>query len=209
MKDLIIDFNGTLCNTRKLQLSAWSGTFKSFKIDCEKFEFVELGINEGLSSYQIASLISNDSQIMSELVRSKRQNFISGFSGYRGLFKDEKQVLQVLSGQYRLSIISLFKISEIKNWLRDNELDHLFSGIYARLSASDNVSKDFLMENAMKETASKIVFIGDTICDYEIALKKQIKFVLFDGEQKNQERLKEFSCRTVFSYLELLGMLEV
>jgi phosphoglycolate phosphatase-like HAD superfamily hydrolase len=188
---LVFDFNGTLVKTKVNQLKSWKKTFEDFSLKNKYFLHVEEGINNGLSSFQIASKITSSNELIVQLIKSKRTYFKTDFKNNYDLFYNQKNILNLLSKDFDLYILSLTNIEFINNWLLKTKLDKCFKKIYARNDISQNIDKNELLVQFVQKNNLPLFYIGDTIKDYEIAKNNHISFIRFNVDKEDNNSYKK------------------
>lgn len=188
---LLFDFNGTLVKTKANQLKSWKKTFEDFSLKNKSFIYVEEGIDSGLSSFQIASKITSNNELIIQLIKSKRSYFKTDFKNNYDLFYNQKNILNLLSKDFDLYILSLTNIELIHNWLLKTKLNKCFKKIYARNDISQNIDKNELLVQFVQKNDLPLFYIGDTIKDYEIAKNNHISFIRFNVDQEDNNSYKK------------------
>lgn len=207
LKAIVFDFDGVIVDSMDIKTRAFAKLFKDYP------EYID-GIvqfhidNGGMSRYEKFRVIYHD--ILHEPLSESRFNELcQRFSEY--VYNEVLKcpfipgALEFLSKYYKrllLFVVSGTPQEEIKAIIEKRNLDSFFAGVYG--SPAD---KDILILNILKEyklNPLEVISVGDSITDYEGALKAEVRFIGKIGKSENKNPFSEVKVNTlIYDLFEL------
>lgn len=175
VKVIIFDFDGTLADTLELlikiinRLAGEFGYKPASKADIERLQNLtsrEIIRQSGIAIFKIPSLLR---RIKAEL--NKEIHSVLPIKGIEKVLKELKQK------GYRLGILTSNSPENVKIFLENNKLTHLFDYIY---SGSTIFGKSKIMKWLLKQENLKpqeVIYVGDEVRDIEAAKKSRIGII--------------------------------
>lgn len=189
LKAIIFDFDGVIVDSMDIKTQAFTKLFKDYPEYID--EIVQFHIdNGGMSRYEKFRIIYRD--ILHEPLSESRFNELcQRFSEY--VYNEVLKcpfipgALEFLGKYYKkllLFIVSGTPQEEIKAIIKERNLDSFFAGVYG--SPAD---KDILILNILKDyklNPLEVISVGDSITDYEGALKARVPFIAKVKKEESQ-----------------------
>lgn len=184
MKLVIFDFDGVIADSLDLQVQSvnkFSDNYNYQKIDSVKI-FKDYSMREVIEKIRIPKI--HLITVIRKVKKESGKNY-----GEVKLFKGIRNVLMKLSKKYCLVILSSNQENTIKNFLKRNKLDNVFSAIYTPKGLFD---KHLVMDRIIKRfnaAKQEVIFIGDEQRDIEAGKKSGVKTGAVTWGYNSKERL--------------------
>jgi HAD superfamily hydrolase (TIGR01549 family) len=186
-KVIVFDFDGTIADSFDVFLGVlMSVTKRTEKLsDAELIELRSSTIKEnvkrlGVKNWQIPKVL-----IKGRHELNRRVDEIKPFDGMR-------EVLEELSKNYTLYILSTNSKMNIEFILKKYELNHLFTKIYANIGILGKANSLKTLGKVEGLKNSDLIYIGDEIRDLEASRKANIKFIAVSWGFSTPEILKAY-----------------
>lgn len=212
IKSIIFDFDGTLHNTIKIYYPAFSEGVKILREHgfAKNFELSEenVAIFLGEKPNFAYDLLAKDADeklkkdVMTHVGKMMDQNIASGIGE---LYKGTESVLEKLSKNYDLYILSNCRESYLDKALDVYKIKKYFKKYYAA-ETFDFIPKDEIIKKERKNLREEIVFIGDRHHDMEAARKNNLKSIFCSYGFGSEEEGKDADLK-ISSIEELLEIL--
>ena len=187
IKSIIFDFDGVIANTNNVKTEAFVKLFDEYpdniKDAIRKFHLQNGGMSRFDKLRFIYTSIINEplSEERFRILCSDFRNFVMDGVINAPLFDGVEEFLEANRTRYGLYIVSGTPEEEIREIVGRKKLDKYFSGVYGSPR-----SKKLLLEYVMSENdyaPQEVIFLGDSINDYEGANAAGVRFVakLFDN----------------------------
>lgn len=212
VKSIIFDFDGTLHNTIKIYYPAFSsgveflrnhGFAKDFELN-EKIVSKFLGEKPNFA-YDLIAKGADDSlkrEVMALVGKKMDENIKNGLGE---LYDDSKKVLEELSEDYDLFILSNCRESYLDTALDVYGIKKYFKKYFAA-ETYDFIPKDEIIKKERKNIKEEIIFVGDRHHDMEAARKNNIKSIFCTYGFGSYEEGKDASYK-ITSIGEILKLL--
>ena len=173
MKYLIFDFNGTIVNDLPLVMEIMTDSLKPKGIDLTKYT-VDYLRQQGVKNFMTEINISKlDLLWLFKDIKSKIKSRQSECPLAKGIL----EVLSKLSLQHKLFVFSSNSPETIENYLKKNNIDQYFSGVY---EDDSYFGKEVGLKKIIKElkiNPNDAVYFGDESRDINAAKKAGLKSV--------------------------------
>jgi phosphoglycolate phosphatase len=210
-KHIIWDWNGTLLNDTSLCLNIINGLLKSKNIKTLSLEDYRLIFDFPVKNYYEKAGF-NFTDYSFEEVGKQWMDEYEIRKGETVLFEGTKDVLDYISslgiGQSILSAYSLETLIEIIN-------DHGLSKYFKHITGLDHIYATSKLEigreliNKIDAPPQKILLIGDTIHDHEVASELGIQCILIANGHQSRERLLSSGFPVLNDIRELINEIKV
>lgn len=177
---IIFDFDGVLCESIDVKKAAFRRLFRRYPEHLDKILDYHLR-NGGISRFEKFRVIYRDILKM-ELTSQKSAELGKKFSAYSysavvraPLVKGTKKFLEEYHRLIRLFIASGTPEEEMRAIVQKKGLTHYFRKVYGSPRSKYEIIKTILKENRLK--AEQVVFVGDSINDYEGSSQAGVYFV--------------------------------
>lgn len=202
-KIVIFDFDGVLAETIKIKGLVFYKIFEKEGRNIQNYAF----------SYHIKNAGINRKIKFKEIYKTKLKKNINNkelsklsvifnkiYSKYYKRIKINRDFINFINKNKKninFYISSTAPKKEIINILKNNDCYNLFKKIYG-----SNIKKNIAIRNIIKheEIAKKdIIFIGDTIHDYNVAKQLKINFISYKFNSKNDKKNKNIISSKSFN----------
>lgn len=183
VKSIIFDFDGTLHNTIKIYYPAFSSGVEFLRNHgfSKDFELNEKNVSKFLGekpnfAYDLIAKGADDSlkrEVMALVGKKMDENIKNGLGE---LYDDSKKVLEELSEDYDLYILSNCRESYLDTALDVYGIKKYFKKYFAA-ETYDFIPKDEIIKKERKNIKEEIIFVGDRHHDMEAARKNNIKSI--------------------------------
>ena len=192
-KYVIFDFNGTLLDDVKLGLELINefllhqnkevldiDTYKDIFFFFFKDYYIKAGLDLERDKFEDLALIYNDKYMKRSLSCT--------------LFNDVLEVLKELKDNgYKLVVLSSSEYNNLVYQLKYYNIYDYFDNVLGTSNYEGNskteIGYNFISENSINP--SDIICIGDTIHDYEVAMRLGAKSILVSRGHQSEKKLKE------------------
>ena len=201
---IIFDFDDTIANSHKIQISAWEQIVKE-ATDCMGIKNKNINQETKSSIAKIFFEKQNAKDIFNSIFKNLDYNVVDKLHQRRfqirsgnmsatdvPLFNGAKDVLRELSKHYNLIIVSATDEDMIINYLKKKEIYHYFWYVFGKrepiYSWMDIERKSQLLFKIVGITGvpiNRLVYIGDNNGDFKASQRINIDFIearLFQGE---------------------------
>ena len=202
---IIWDWNGTIVDDAQLCVDIVNQHLKNFKIKEVSLDYYLNNFRFPVSSYYDQVGLPTDleslNKISSEFINKYRKLYkvCNIHSGANACFEKLRSV-----GIYQ-SVLSASMESDLLSFILHFKLDHYFENISGVgdffASGKSNISHDHLKK--LNTDKSKVLLIGDTLHDAEIAQNLEIDCLLFSGGHNSVEILTESDFPIVGTFDEI------
>ncbi|MFH1769614.1 MAG: HAD-IA family hydrolase [Parcubacteria group bacterium] len=201
IKYIVFDFDGTMADTFKDVLDIVNGLKTDKEVDVDMNDIKNYGIS-GLMKRARIPLWKLPKLVKDVLFKLRKKTDIK-------LFPNMPQILQELSRNYKLGIVSSNSSENISNVLRRYGIADDFDFIY---SSSSIFGKHLILKNMCKKYKIKpveILYVGDENRDIIGARKANIKTIAitwgYNSEKLLQKENPEYLARTPEEILTILS----
>ena len=202
---IIWDWNGTIVEDAQLCVDIVNQQLQNFKLNEVDLEYYLKNFRFPVSSYYEQIGLPTDyesiSEISSQFIKEYRKLYRSCtiHNGANSCFEKLRYV-----GIHQ-SILSASKQTDLLSFILHFKLEHYFqyiSGVdNVFASGKSNISHDHLKK--LNTDKSKVLLIGDTLHDAEIAQNLQVDCLLFSGGHNSLEILTESDFPIVENFGEI------
>ena len=209
-KIIIFDFDGVLADTIKIKGDVFFSIFKNYGVKTQKYakeiHFNNTGLQRKYKFIKILKFL-------------KEKNIYKKLIDFNNLFEDEykKQIKKIKINKnfekfivnnckfFKFYISSAAPVKEINQILINNNLDKYFVSIFGS-PIKKEVSIRKIIKNNLNIKNRNIIFIGDSMHDYDVAKKLNINFIAFKLNVKESNKIKYLSKsikfkKIVYEYL--------
>jgi len=106
-----------------------------------------------------------------------------------------------------MSLVSACEISILSNLIRKTSVDEFFADVVGLsdlfANSKKGIASDLISKIKTKVPLSSILFVGDTLHDYEIASESGCQCVLIAGGHQTEKRLRSAKCPVINEIAEL------
>ena len=209
IKYIIWDWNGTLVNDAWLfvelmneELSIRNLPLISISDYREKFTFPVKTYYENLGF-----------DFTKEDFKTVGLNFIQNFKRNREphLYQNSQHILKKLSSaNIGQSIVSAQENQLLNDTVKFYQLNKLFDYVAGidHYYADNKIKLAQSIREKIKHNDNEIVFIGDTVHDYEVAQALNVNCILFTNGHYSKQRLLRCKCMMLDNHLDLLSVLD-
>ena len=190
-KHVIWDWNGTLLNDTALSVDIINGVLTNHNLDPLSLDdyrlifnfpvkdyYEKAGFNFSLNSFEVIG-----KQWMDEYERRKGEtNLFDGAREVLGYIKSagiDQSILSAYSHHTLIEIVEYYKLGEYFKYITG--LDHIYA------TSKLEIGKELIEKIDCPK--DKIVLVGDTIHDYEVANGLGVKCILIANGHQSRERL--------------------
>ena len=176
LKLIIFDLDGVLINSLPNMIYSWNKVKKKFKI---KNHFKEYYKFIGLYFYQILENLNIKRKDFSKIKKAYSKFSNEGFNKVK-LYKNVKKTLIKLNRIAPLAILTSKDKARTKKILKKLLSDINFQSVQSpikkfRSKPSSDLMLKLVAENNLN--LDQVIFVGDSIYDYQMAKKSHVKFV--------------------------------
>ena len=176
LKLIIFDLDGVLINLLPNMIYSWNKVKKKFKI---KNHFKEYYKFIGLDFYEILENLKIKRKDFSKIKKSYSKFSNEGFNKVK-LYKNVKKTLIKLNRIAPLAILTSKDKARTKKILKKLLSDINFQSVQSpikkfRSKPSSDLMLKLVAENNLN--LDQVIFVGDSIYDYQMAKKSHVKFV--------------------------------
>lgn len=174
IKGVLFDFDGTILNSFSSQFKAYQATFRRFKIQITKSEFLRNYSPNWLKTYEAFGLPEHLWKDADRYWLKEVKRFPSRF------FPQVKTVLLNLRKSYRVGLVTSGSKQRVLNDLRDNKASSLFDVI---VTGDDVQRRKPHPEGLLKALESlniesnQAIYVGDAIEDMQMARAAHVRFI--------------------------------
>lgn len=176
LKLIIFDLDGVLINSLPNMIYSWNKVKKKFKI---KNHFKEYYKFIGLDFYEILENLKIKRKDFSKIKKAYSKFSNEGFNKVK-LYKNVKKTLIKLNRIAPLAILTSKDKARTKKILKKLLSDINFQSVQSpikkfRSKPSSDLMLKLVAENNLN--LDQVIFVGDSIYDYQMAKKSHVKFV--------------------------------
>ncbi len=194
IKLIIFDFDGTIADTLSLSIeivNSLSSIYNYAKITDENISYLrtksaqEIVKLSGIPFYKVPS------------VAIKFHKEFQVRAGDLKLFDGLRQVLEILSHNYELGILTSNSKSNVSNFLEKNNVSTFFSFIVCNQGL---FGKSSLLKKIIKKkelTNDEVIYVGDETRDIEAAHKSKIKSVAVSWGFNARDLLEKYKADVI------------
>lgn len=188
IKGIILDFDGIILESMDIKARAFAHLFRAYPADVIA-KVVELHMaHGGLSRFEKFEMIYRDI-VREELSARKKESLGKEFAefAYQEVLRcrfvpGAREFLEAYHEKLKLFVVSGTPQAEIRSIVKERALDKYFVAVFGAPEKKDSINRRILKENDL--TPEQIVSVGDSIDDYEGAVKTGIPFIgrIVDGK---------------------------
>jgi len=205
MKHVIWDWNGTLYDDVHVCVESLNSMLdkrgkKPITIEqyMEVFDFPVKQVYPKLG-------FNMDEENWDKMAREYHDEYLSRTHKCRLRHGIRRLLEQMKKSSIAMSIVSACEISILTDLIEKTGIKEFFAeikGLSDLFAASKMETAQELMER-IRPNASSVIFIGDTLHDYEIARKLNCRCVLLTGGHQTEQRLRSAKCPVLCDVAEL------
>lgn len=179
MKQVIFfDLDGTLWDAVEEIKNSWNEAMINANLKY-RFTYSDIKSHMGLTPVETGEVAFNDVDSKTQLdyffiCYNNEVKYLALHPGV--LYKDEKEVLDILHNKYDLYIVSNCEKGYIENYLNNNDMAKYFSGhLCAGDTKKDKWENIIYLQNKIK--ADQVIYVGDTYKDMIQSNKANVTFI--------------------------------
>lgn len=180
LKAIILDFDGVILESVDIKTRAFRELFKDYPEHGDSIARLHLD-NAGMSRFDKFKIICRD-YLGQPANEDDLKHLGEEFSRiiYREVLHcpfvyGAYQFLKKHSAQYAMFIASAVPEDEIRDIVKQRELERFFEGVYGSPRRKRDILRGILLENNFDPT--QVVFIGDAMSDYHDAREVYVPFI--------------------------------
>ena len=194
-KTILWDFDGVILNSNVIRTRGFKEIFKEFPKD-KMFELVKYhNENGGLSRYHkieyfftkiLKNKITQDE--ISFYAKKYKVFILNNLIEKRYIIKDTLDYIKEIQNAFSMHIVSASDENELIQICKELELDYFFDSICGSpVTKKENIKRLLEHNNLINE---EVVFIGDSINDYEAAVYNEIDFVGYNNIELKEKQIQ-------------------
>lgn len=207
---IIWDWNGTLVNDAELCVAIVNQILSDYELMpvdrayySDKFSFP---VSEYYKSLGLPSYGPEYQNISQRFIEEYRKN--------HHLCKLQQNSIKILSHLKECgisqSVLSAGNIADVLDFVKYHKLSDFFtiiSGVYhTHATGKSDIALKHL--NQIQARTSKILLIGDTLHDFEIATDLEVDCILYSKGHNSESRLLQASNSVIYDLEELVGLID-
>jgi len=180
LKAIVFDFDGVILESANIKTRAFRELFKGYPEHLDAIVKFHID-NGGVSRYEKFKIIYRDFLAQS-IDQATLEHLGEAFSQF--VFAEilvcpfvpgAYRFLELHARQYQLFVASGTPQDELRDIIKQRELDKFFCGIYGSPQAKGEILCGLLVENQLRP--AEVVFIGDAMSDYWDAQEASVPFI--------------------------------
>ncbi len=207
---VIWDWNGTLVNDAELCVEIVNQILKDNKIKSVDHSFYLKNFSFPVSEYYKSLGLPSSGPEYKVI----SQRFIEEYRKNHHICRLQKNSLKVLAYLNKRgisqSVLSAGNIADVLNFVNYHKLSDFFTIISGVCDTNATGKSDIAFEhlNKIKKSTSKILLVGDTLHDFEVASDLKVDCILYSKGHNSRSRLMEVKKSVINDLGELIGLID-
>ncbi|MTI80433.1 MAG: HAD-IA family hydrolase [Firmicutes bacterium] len=205
IKHVIFDFDGTIADSKDLAINLYNEVADKHNLTKVKDE--DINYFSSLSIIERCKLLNVPLYKIPMLAVELRKNYLESINMLKAFEGIKEVIWELLKEGYQLSIISSNSSDNIKQFLKNNQID-VFTSEY---SASSIFGKDKKLSNFIKKynlDSDEVIYIGDEHRDVDACKKSNVKVIAvtwgFDALELIEKANPDFIANTPKDILDVI-----